>query len=186
MNISSQSESKLSGLFSKIAKVTGFSCGIAAWLACLFVFVQVVARYLFDTEMVFTQEYAGYFVCYIVFIGACYNLRIKGHVRIDMFEHYLAERPRKWLGVVQAIMVVIFSLLFLLHGLKFAFEAYKLGTVAITPLATPLLYPYLVVPIGFLLLAIESLFQLYESIANAVGRGRVLEVKTNEEEPLPV
>lgn len=185
MNNPSQAESKLSQYCSKIISASGFSCGIAAWLTGIFIFIQIVARYIMDLQIQFTQEYAGYSVCYIVFIGACYNLRIKGHVRIDLFEKYLSKRLRKWLWVIQALMMVIFSILFLIHGIKFALEAYKLGTVSITPLATPLLYPYLVVPIGFLLLTIESLIQFYENISNALGDGNGLAVETNDEEPLP-
>jgi C4-dicarboxylate transporter DctQ subunit len=171
MNNLSPSVSKLSQYCSKIITASGFSCGIAAWLAFIFIFIQIVARYLFNYEIPFTQEYASYCVCYIVFIGASYNLRIKGHVRIDMLEKYLPEKFGKWLVAIQAILVLIFAILFLIHGVKLAKEAYQLGTVSITPLATPLLYPYLMVPIGFLLLAIESLIQVYERIANALGYG---------------
>ena len=168
MNNLSQSVSKLSQYCSKIISVFGFSCGIAAWLAFIFIFLQIVARYIFNMEIPFTQEYATYCVCYIVFIGASYNMRIKGHVRIDMLEKYLPERIGNWLSVIQAILMLVFSILFLIHGVKLAKEAYQLGTVSITPLATPLLYPYLVVPIGFLLLAVESLIQVYERISNAL------------------
>ena len=185
MNNPSQTKSKLSQYCSKIITASGFSCGIAAWLTGIFIFIHIVARYIFAVEIRFTVEYAGYFVCYIVFIGACYNLRIKGHVRIDMLEKFLSERPRKWLWVIQALMMVIFSILFLIHGVKFAVEAYKLGTVSITPLGTPLLYPYLVVPIGFLLLTIESLIQFYESISKALRHGNGFPVRTNDEGASP-
>jgi C4-dicarboxylate transporter, DctQ subunit len=188
MNNSSQTESKLSRFFSKIVTVSGFSCGIAVWLTGTLIFVQIVARYIFDAQIKFTQEYAGYCVCYIVFMGICYNLRIKGHVRIDIVEKLLPERPRKWLGVIQALMMVIFSILFLIHGVKFAAEAYKSGTVSITQLATPLFYPYLVVPIGFLLLTVESLIQFYENITDALrhGRGHGFVAGEQTEEPLPL
>jgi TRAP-type C4-dicarboxylate transport system permease small subunit len=102
-----------------------------------------------------------------------------------LFEKYLSERIRKWLWVIQTLMMVIFSILFLIHGVKFAVEAFKLGTVSITQLATPLLYPYLVVPVGFLLLTIETLIQFYASVSNALGHGRGAGVETNHEEPLP-
>ena len=170
MNSLSPSASKLSRYCSKIVTASGFSCGIAAWLVGLFIFIQIIARYLFDTEILFTQEYAGYLVCYIVFIGASYNLQIKGHVRIDMIEKFLPRTLQKWLSVFQSILMLIFSFMFLIHGVKLAEEAYQLGTVSITPLATPLLYPYLVFPIGFLLLTIVSLIQLYGAISNALGR----------------
>jgi TRAP-type C4-dicarboxylate transport system permease small subunit len=186
MNNPSQTESKLSQYCSKIITASGFSCGIAIWLTGILIFVQIVARYIFDAQIIFTQEYAGYCVCYIVFIGTCYNLRIKGHVRIDMLEKFLPERPRKWLWVIQALMMVIFSILFLINGVKFVLEAYGSGTISITPLATPLLYPYLVVPIGFLLLTVESLIQFYASISNALrpGHGSAEEGQAGEPAPL--
>ncbi len=186
MNHSSPRKAKLSQYWSKIITASGFSCGIAAWLTGTLIFAQIVARYIFNREIRFTQEYAGYCVCYIVFMGACYNLRIKGHVRIDLLEKHLSEGVRKWLGVIQALMMVIFSILFLIHGVKLAAEAYKLGTVSITPLSTPLLYPYLVVPVGFLLLTIETLIQFHESVSNLLGNGHGAGSETNPEEPLPI
>ena len=156
--------SNLARVYGIVLKATGFGAGLAAWLAALLIVTAIVARYVFDYGLTFPSEYATYLVCFIVFIGASYTMRIRGHVTVDLVVNRLPKRAREWLEVINLVLCVLFSVAFLAHGINLVRTAFELGTVSITATQTPLAPIFLLMPIGFSLLAIESLIQLYGSI----------------------
>ena len=156
---------KLAKVYGMVIHIAGFSGGIAAWLAALLIFAAIIARYVFNYAILFSAEYASYLVCYVVFIGASYTMRIRRHISIGLIVTRLPTRTQGWLEVIQLVLCVIFSIAFFAHGINIVRNSFVLGTVSITATATPLAYPYLLMPIGFLLFAIESSIQLYRRIS---------------------
>lgn len=163
--------SSLARAYGVVLNGAGFAGGLAAWLAASLIIAAVVARYVFNYAIVFSAEYATYLVCFIVFIGASYTMRIRRHVTVDLVVNRLPKRAQEWLAVIQLVLCVLFSIAFLAHGINLVKTAFEFGTVSITVMATPLAYLYLLIPIGFLLFAIESLIQLYGRIRRLSGHG---------------
>ncbi len=161
--------SNLARVYGIVLKGTGFGAGLAAWLAASLILVAIVARSVFNYGLTFPAEYAIYLITFLVFIGASYTMRIRGHVSVDLVVTRLPKRAQEWLIVINLVLCVLFSVAFLAHGINLVRTAFELGTVSITATQTPLAPIFLLMPIGFLLLAVESLIQLYGSIRRLRG-----------------
>ena len=149
-------------IIDKISVVTG---AIAAWLTVplmLAVMYEVLMRKVFNAPTAWTYD-----TCWMIFaaqflLGGAFTLLRGGHIRIDIVYHTLSERARKiynmWINII-----VIFPpmVLFGWAGVKFANEAWATGEkLSTTNWFFPAGPSKTLLPIGFFLLALQSLAEI--------------------------
>ncbi len=138
--------------------------GVAAWIAAILVIVEVLARYLFNYAILFGVEYAIYTTAFLCFVGAVYTQVEKGHVNVDLVTSKLPKGLRQWLEVLTLAASLVVAGLFFYWSMVIAKVSAELGSRAISSLATPLVYPQSIMPLGFLLLSLVILVQLFGAI----------------------
>ena len=79
-----------------------------AWLAtlaliaiCVISLGNVIVRYATDASFAFTEEFSVFLLVLVTFGGAAVAARHNQHIRIELIEHYLPPRGRKFIYVVQ-------------------------------------------------------------------------------------
>lgn len=111
-------------------------------------------------------EFQWYLFSIIFLLGAAYGLRCGSHVRVDVLYQRLSPRNRARIDILgAAIFLLPFCALMALASWPFVVESWAVLEVSPDPGGLPR-YPLLtVIPLAFLLLALQGAAQLVRSVS---------------------
>jgi TRAP-type C4-dicarboxylate transport system permease small subunit len=141
-------------------------CGmLAAGLiasAILVVCEMVVIRYFLNASATWQTDYATFSLVAATLLGSPYILSVKGHVNVDLLPNYLGARGRRVLSIIASCGGLIFTGVLAWYGYVLFAEALVGGWRTDTIWELPLWIPYLALPLGIGLLALQYLADLIE------------------------
>jgi len=134
-------------------------CGVFAALlllaAVLVVSQLVFVRYALGQSAVWQHEFVTFSLIGATFFGSPYLLLKRGHVNVDLLPLYLGRTGRKALALIAYAVSLGFCLVIAWGGTVWWFEAWSNGWRAETVWAPPLWIPYLAMPLGIGMLALQ-------------------------------
>ena len=132
----------------------GFAAALIA-IGVLVVCEMVFVRYVLNQNTIWQTDFVTYSLIAATFIGSPYVLMTRGHVNVDVLPHYAGPRFRFWLAVFAATVTLAFAVT--LDVLTFLFwkEAWDNKWVSDTMWRARLWIPYMSMPIGLTLLALQ-------------------------------
>ncbi len=139
------------------------------WLVLVSVLVSsgnAVVRYTFDTSSNAWLEIQWYLYSGFFLIGAGYTLLRNEHVRIDIIFSRLEPRTRAWIDVFGGIFFLLpMALIILWLSWPVFVDSYMLHEYSPNP-GGLLRWPVkLMIPVGFLLLALQGVSEIIKRIA---------------------
>lgn len=143
-------------------------CGVVA--ACLIasailvVCQMVVIRYFLGASAVWQTDYATFSLVAATLIGSPYVLSVKGHVNVDLLPSYLGRRGRVILGIIAGLAGLLFTSVLAWFGYVLFEEALVGGWRTDTVWELPLWIPYLSLPVGIGLLALQFVADIIELV----------------------
>lgn len=147
------------GLFISAVKGTSQVCGVIAVLlvggAVLVVCQMVVLRYFLQASTIWQTEFVTFSLVAATFIGSPYVALVKGHVNVDLLPLHVGHRARLGLALVASAVALLFSVIACFTGFELWLEAWEGGWRTDTVWSLPLWIPYLPMPVGFGLLALQ-------------------------------
>lgn len=151
---------------------TGLICACSAlFITMVIVVIGVIGRFIFNLGIIFVDEYTGYGLVVMSFMGLANTLTAGRHIQVDSFTRLLPKRVRDWFEVVTSILALGISVLVTVQAWKRAMLSYHTGEFAVSPLETPLFIPQFFIPIGFILLNISFIIYIWDKIENvAISR----------------
>ncbi len=130
--------------------------------ASLLAIAQVILRSVFNYTIFWTEEATVYLIILSTFIGAVVALRHNDHVNFDVLTFVFKERGKWLLGIIGALMTVIYCAIIGFYAWLMITEPAAQQTV--TPaLKLPLWVVELSIPIGLTLLFLRALEVLYRT-----------------------
>jgi len=120
--------------------------GIAAGVALAF--INVVARYLFESSLSWAGELTIYLFLWSVFFGATYCFKKDAHIAVDIFLLKAPPKLRKILMLTTLTISAIYLGAIAYYGYQYILLYIDLGEMSVD-LNIPLWIPYSVVPISF-------------------------------------
>lgn len=90
--------------------------GLVIFLVGL-LFSQVVARYLFNFSIFWSEELARFIFIYLVLIGACIMARGREHIRITYFVSLLPQSVQQRIKLVVDFLVMFFLVILFVTSL---------------------------------------------------------------------
>ena len=143
------------------------------WLLLVAVLISTfnaIVRYAFDISSNAYLEAQWYLFAAVFMLGAGYVFLHDQHVRIDAVSAHLTRRTQIWIDVVGIVFFLLPLCVFIvLASLPSFTTAFKTQEVSASPgglLRWPL---YALVPVGFGLLAVQSLSELFKRVAFLTG-----------------
>jgi len=140
-------------------------CGyVAAALIAASVLVvchMVFVRYALNMNTIWQTDFVTYSLVAATFVGSPYVLMTRGHVNVDVLPHYVPPRSRFVLALFAAALTLAFCLTIAVLTFLFWKEAWDNKWVSDTMWRARLWIPYLSMPIGLSLLALQSLADLF-------------------------
>ena len=148
-------------------------CGIAAALligsAILVVCEMVVIRYFLKASATWQTDFATFSLVAATLIGSPYILSIKGHVNVDLLPSRLGPRGKVRLALVASAGGLVFAAVLAWFGYLLFHEALTGGWRTDTIWELPLWIPYLALPLGIGLLALQYLADIVELARDAAA-----------------
>jgi len=88
---------------------------------CIFIIVlfTVFSRYLFNFVASWSEEVPRYLLVWIGFLGAALAVRQKEHIGFDYIFNMLPDLPRRILGLLLNLGILIIGLIMLIYGIDF-------------------------------------------------------------------
>jgi len=154
------------GLIAKYTTVAGGIGGaVCIFLMTLLITADVVGRTL-GTSTKISFEVSGYMLIAVSFLGLAITQKKRKHIQIRILISRLSQRRQKQLQVVALSVALVFSSWFTWLTFDNAILAYSVNNVSMTPLHAPLWIPYILVPIGLGMLAIQLVVDLIKTIGS--------------------
>ena len=142
---------------------------VANWmvlLACLISAGNAASRYLFSMSSNGWLEIQWYMFAAMVLLGAPYTLKLNEHVRVDLFYGLMSERARIWIDIVGGFLFLLpICLILIWFTWPWFVKSWRIGEVS-TNAGGLIRWPVkLLLPIGFLLMALQGISEIIKRIA---------------------
>jgi len=151
-----------------IEKMTNVVSGhIPAWtvfLLMVMVLVEVLTRYVFNAPLSIADEYGGYMLVAIVFVGLGYTWKERGHVSVEIVSNILPPRIKLWVRLLTLILATAFCWPLIVSSYELIQSSILFGTRSGSWLRTPLVYPQSVLLVGTVMLFLQLIAELMKAI----------------------
>lgn len=111
-------------MLEKIEKVV--SCVCVTIMAVL-VFANVIARYVFNHSLAFSDEMSTYLFVLMSFMGTAIAARRKAHLGLSIVTDRVSPSARKVINIVMYLIAALFCLLIVIFGVQMVLSQYRLG-----------------------------------------------------------
>jgi len=148
---------------SDTAGVIGAVCMIVLTVIIVF---EVIMRYLFNSPTTWVGEMSIYLSMGIGFMALAYALKNDGHFPITYLTDRLTPNTRNRLKVFTDFVGFLYSTTFIFKGYEMAKFAYDMEDVSSGMMEVPLWIPWMLVPLGGLLLAMQFINKLADDFNN--------------------
>ncbi len=136
--------------------MAGVSAVILGLMAIL-ILVEIAIWNAFEATTLIADEYSAYGLAAIIFLGAGYCLREKGHIRITIILGFLPAKMARIITFVATAVTTMFMGYLWWYLYKMMRSAFRYGSTSGTLTETPIWIPQLIMLIG----AAVFLFQLF-------------------------
>ena len=161
-----------------IDRISEWTGKIIAWLVLIMTLemaYEVIARYFFNAPTKWSFDVSYMLGGTFFLMGACYTLRLGGHVRIDIF---YAKFSAKTQAKIDAVLTLIFFfpmwVLLLYKLVPYVYQSWQIWERALESFWRPPIYPFkTVMPVRVLLLLLQGIAEFIRSIHLAI-RGKPL------------
>lgn len=140
---------RLSDLLHTCLKRVGWLGALALGFMVASITYDVIMRYIFLRPTQWALEVNTFLLVFISVVPAGDVLRTKGHIRVG----FIAERlPKRLLGpikVIRGLLGMFFCGVMTWKGWTLAWQAWQHNDRMSTSLGTPMVIPYLFLPVGF-------------------------------------
>jgi TRAP-type C4-dicarboxylate transport system permease small subunit len=156
----------------RLLRIAAILEGAAAVLAAValgvftaVVILEVIARYVLNAPIIWSNEVATYLFIYAVFFGGSVALKRRGLMDVRLVRERCPIRVQWLMTLVTHLVILGFSLAGTFYSGTLILTSIRTGTMS-PALEIPMLYVYLPIPIGFSLMGLFSLASfLQEAVA---------------------
>lgn len=140
------------GLLSRVSGIAAALLIVASVaVTCQMIFV----RFVLNESTIWQTEGVTYMMIGATMLGLPYVQYLRGHVNVDLLPLMLPPLARKGLAILVLGLTLAVVGVMLWHGYHFWFEAWDWGETSNTPWNPKLWVPYLALPLGFGLYALQ-------------------------------
>lgn len=118
------------------------------------VLFQVIARYIFNSPLGWSDELARYFLVWSTFLSVSYCVRNRISIKIDQFQNSLPKRFIPWIKMLRHTIVFAFCVMMIPYAWRYVAQAAFNGSTS-PALRIPMYYLQAAPLFGFILLAIR-------------------------------
>ena len=164
----------MDGVFKRADRAVGILSERAAAVAAAVVFVTVfmvtiyvIVRYG-GGRWTFVEEWAGYLLVLMSFLGCAYALRQGAHVRVTVVSSRLPKKTRLWMTCFTSMLALVLLGFFVERSISWIIYQWETKAVSYFPTHTPMWIPSTFVTIGLVIFSIAMALYMVQSFVNAI------------------
>jgi len=152
----------------KISDILHTLASIILGMMFVLVVIQIIFR-LFNSTIIGVEELIGYWAVWATYLAIPLVLREGKHVKVDFVTSRLSPQWQNYLHITGNVITIVFSLIVFWKSINLVLLSYNIGRI--TPLLQiPVYILQVVLPIGILFLAMESMFEISRRSSNIPER----------------
>ena len=121
--------------------------------------VQVVARYVFNNSLYWSEELILYSLISMSFLAASMGVRYAAHISVEAMHAFVGPRVSHVLKLVAALLGLIFAVTLVYYGGRLFINTERMGQLS-PAMQIPVAYVYLVIPVSGVFMALRYLLTL--------------------------
>lgn len=125
---------------------------------------QVIARYLFNNSLYWSEEFVLYALIAMSFLSMGMGVRYVAHISVEAGLAFSGPHLSRYLKIGAAILGLIFAAVLVYLGWRLAQNTMRMGQLS-PAMRIPVGYVYLIIPISGVLMALRYLLVLSELLA---------------------
>lgn len=133
---------------------------ISTIVIVLLVFLQVLARYVFDMSVGWSAELSRYLLIWITWVSTSYAIRKREHIRISVVVERLSVPIQKVIEIIVIFLWGIFATVMAIVGTQIVMNIQLMGQKTST-LGLPMWVIYVIIPLGGILMLLRLIQQLF-------------------------
>jgi TRAP-type C4-dicarboxylate transport system permease small subunit len=149
--------SALLSYIDRLSELAGYASAVLILASMLIVCYGVVLRYVFGASTVWQLELSTYFLMFAAFVGGAYGLKHGDHVNLSLIVERLPQKTQLYVRLLASVLGFLFVAIVAVIGYFLWWETTEAGRTSGTAWNVPLTYPYLIVPVGMTLIALQYL-----------------------------
>ena len=157
---------KYSKVVNTISESFGTSSGILIMFMALSTTYDVCLRYFFNNPSIWVVEVSEFMLAATACLGACYTLKQRRHVAVDLLVGRIPLKFRKVLEIGASIISFLTCVVLSILSFNLWYEAFSTGERTWTTLKAPLGFLYFYFFIGMLVLTLQYVVNVGEDIGN--------------------
>jgi len=155
-------------LINAIDRISGFggwAAGVLMVIALVIGMSEIVTRYAFGKTLYIADEYSGYLMAMLTFLGLAYTLRERGHIRMMFLVHVLKGRRRVIFNMICMFVGFVFCIGLIRFTGEFFWDSVVNQTQSMQITETYLAIPEAFLPIGSFFLLLQFLSEFLKGAA---------------------
>jgi len=150
-------ERTLLKIISSLSTVGMYISGAGILIMALIITFEVIGRYLLGFSLLVADEWSGYLMVAVTFLGLAYTMKEKGFLRMKLLTNRLSQKKRSFLNIFLILIALAYSVLIDYKLFLFAYSSYSRGYSSVSIFQTPLYIPQIFMSLGMTLLVLELL-----------------------------
>ncbi len=159
-------------LIERLSFVAGVVAAILIAVAICVVCQMVFVRYVLVASAAWQTEVVTFSLVAATLLGSPWVLKERGHVSVELVTAYSSPKARQGMQLMADAVVFIFAAIMFWKGLELTLDAYEGDWTTDSIYEFPLWIPYASMPVGFGLLALQSVACLIKVVRGEENGGR--------------
>jgi TRAP-type C4-dicarboxylate transport system permease small subunit len=156
---------KASRALDKTEDILAGISGVLLLFTTFIVTMEVFSRFFFNHSFIWINEITEYILLYIPFFAGAWLLRTDGHIVVDMIDLVASRRFLQGTGFLVSLIGLFVSFVIVYYGIITLIDLYERDVRSITVLKIPQTYVYISIPLGALVMGLEFVRKIYQSIS---------------------
>jgi TRAP-type C4-dicarboxylate transport system permease small subunit len=164
----------------RVSYITGY---VAGWVLLGIIgltMAEVVTRYVLRQPFILCDEFGGYSLFAITFLGLAYCGKEKGHIRITFLVERISPRVAGRIRIVTLSLALLYVAIGSVVSWEFIADSFQREIKSNSWLMVPLKWPQMFLPVGFTLYTLVLIMQILVTIRNIQKRVEVKETGGKE------
>jgi len=145
-------------LINKINVIVEYICILLVTILFFILFVGVIARYIFNSPIIWQYELSQIFFVWLIFLGTTVAFFYRQHIVISAFVNALPQKARQLSVILVKLGIFIFNIIIVTEGFKIM-QTFSTRNFRTIPVSIGWLYAP--APISFILILLYDIIRLF-------------------------
>ena len=154
-----------------IRKITLEVSVVAILIMAVLEIVEIFGRSVFNHSLMIVDEYAGYLMSCMVFMGLCHSYYSGSFVRVEAIYSRFKGHFKKYIDIIYTFIMIVFTAVFGYYSILLNYKSFTKHLVSTGYYMTPLWIPQVFMSIGIICFFIYTVMDLIRKIKNIREKG---------------